>query len=69
MTETLTYRVDGMSCNHCVVAVTGEVGRVPGVSAVDVDLETKLVTVSGAGVDQAAVVDAIDEAGYDAVPL
>ena len=30
MTETLTYRVDGMSCNHCVVAVSGEVGRVAG---------------------------------------
>ena len=63
-----TYRVDGMSCNHCVVAVSGEVGRVAGVSSVDVDLETKLVRVSGAGFDDAAVVAAIDEAGYDAVP-
>lgn len=69
MAETLTYRVDEMSCNHCVVAVSGEVGRVPGVSSVDVDLETKLVRVNGAGVDHAAVVEAIDEAGYDAVPL
>ena len=69
MTDSLTYRVDGMSCNHCVVAVSGEVGRVPGVSAVDVDLETKLVRVTGADVDRAAVVEAIDEAGYDAVPL
>jgi copper chaperone CopZ len=62
-----TYRVDGMTCEHCRVAVTGEVGRVPGVAAVDVDLETKLVRVEGAGVDPAAVVAAIDEAGYDAV--
>ena len=68
MNEQLTYRVDGMNCNHCVVAVSGEVGRVAGVSSVDVDLETKLVRVSGAGVDQAAVVAAIDEAGYDAEP-
>ena len=68
MNEQLTYRVDGMNCNHCVVAVRGEVGRVAGVSSVDVDLETKLVRVSGAGVDQAAVVAAIDEAGYDAEP-
>ncbi|RKQ92927.1 copper chaperone CopZ [Solirubrobacter pauli] len=68
MTETLTYRVDAMSCNHCVVAVSGEVGRVPGVRSVDVDLETKLVRVDGAGVDGAAVVAAIDEAGYDAEP-
>ena len=65
---TLTYRVDGMSCEHCKVAVTGEVGGVAGVSAVDVDLGTKLVRVSGTGIDDAAVVAAIDEAGYDAVP-
>jgi len=63
-----TYRVDGMSCNHCVVAVSGEVGRVAGVSSVDVDLDTKLVRVSGTSFDDAAVVAAIDEAGYDAVP-
>ena len=68
MSDQLTYRVDGMNCNHCVVAVSGEVGRVPGVSSVDVDLDTKLVRVEGAGVDRAAVVAAIDEAGYDAVP-
>jgi len=65
--EHLTYRVDGMSCEHCVVAVTGEVGDVAGVTAVDVDLAAKLVTVSGAAIDDAAVVAAIDEAGYDAV--
>jgi copper chaperone len=64
---TLIYRVDGMSCEHCVVAVTSEVGDVAGVQAVDVDLETKLVRVSGAAIDGTAVVAAIDEAGYDAV--
>jgi copper chaperone len=64
---TLIYRVDGMSCEHCVVAVTGEVGDVAGVQGVDVDLKTKLVRVSGAGIDDSAVVAAIDEAGYDAV--
>ena len=64
---TLNYRVDGMSCEHCVVAVTSEVGDVAGVQAVDVDLETKLVRVSGAAIDESAVVAAIDEAGYDAV--
>ena len=65
---TLTYRVDGMSCEHCKVAVTDEVGVLAGVSSVDVDLGTKLVRVSGAAIDDAAVVAAIDEAGYDAVP-
>jgi copper chaperone CopZ len=61
------YRVDGMTCDHCRVAVTSEVSRIPGVAAVDVDLDTKLVRVEGADVDPAAVVAAIDEAGYDAV--
>ena len=64
---TLTYRVDGMSCEHCRIAVTGEVGDVAGVSAVDVDLDTKLVRVTGVGLDDGALVAAIDEAGYDAV--
>jgi copper chaperone len=66
-TQQLTYVVAGMSCDHCKVAVTEEVTQVAGVSAVDVDLDTKLVRVSGSNVDAAAVVAAIDEAGYDAV--
>ncbi len=61
------YRVPDLSCAHCVTAVTDEVSKVQGVAAVDVDLETKLVAVSGIDVDDAAVVAAIDEAGYDAV--
>ena len=60
------YLVPGMSCSHCVVAVTEEVSRVDGVAAVDVELATKVVLVRGAGVDDDAVVAAIDEAGYDA---
>jgi copper chaperone len=64
----LTYRVDGMSCEHCKAAVTSEVSSVAGVTVVDVDLESKLVRVDGEGVDPDAVVAAIDEAGYDAVP-
>ncbi|HEX6020801.1 MAG TPA: cation transporter [Solirubrobacter sp.] len=64
----LTYRVEGMSCEHCRAAVSSEVGRVAGVREVDVDLDTKLVRVEGTDVDAAAVVAAIDEAGYDAVP-
>jgi copper chaperone len=63
----LTYVVEGMTCSHCKVAVTQEVTKVAGVTAVDVDLESKLVRVEGSDVDAAAVVAAIDEAGYDAV--
>ncbi len=56
--------VPGMSCGHCKAAVTAEVSAVPGVSRVDVDLDTKLVTVHGTDVSRDAVVAAIDEAGY-----
>jgi copper chaperone len=63
----LTYVVAGMTCSHCLAAVTGEVTKVAGVSAVNVDLETKRVHVHGSDVEPAAVVAAIDEAGYDAV--
>jgi copper chaperone len=66
-TAELTYLVPDMTCEHCRVAVREEVSRVAGVAAVDVDLDTKRVRVRGAGVDDAAVVAAIDEAGYDAV--
>jgi copper chaperone len=62
-----TYRVAGMSCDHCKASVTEELSRVEGVAAVDVDLETKLVRVRGTALDDAALVAAIDEAGYDAV--
>jgi copper chaperone len=62
-----TYLVPGMTCDHCKTAVSQEVGQVAGVDAVQVDLDAKLVRVRGTGVDAAAVVAAIDEAGYDAV--
>jgi copper chaperone len=63
----LTFLAPGMTCEHCKLAVTEEVQRVAGVVSVAVDLDTKLVRVLGSGVDEAAVVAAIDEAGYDAV--
>lgn len=63
--EQLTYLVPEMSCGHCRAAITAEVESVAGVIAVEVDLESKRVTVAGAGVDDAAVRAAIDEAGYD----
>jgi copper chaperone len=65
-TEQLTYSVPGMSCGHCRTAITAEVEQVAGVASVDVDLDAKTVTVAGAELDDAAIVAAIDEAGYDA---
>ena len=63
-----TYAVAGMTCDHCVNAVTGELTRLPGVKAVAVDLTEGLVTVDSAGpLDDAAVREAVDEAGYTLV--
>ena len=62
---TTSYTVVGMTCGHCVNAVTEEVSAVPGVSTVDVDLESGGLTVSSdAPVDEAAVRAAVEEAGY-----
>jgi copper chaperone CopZ len=66
MTNTLTYTVPGMHCGHCKAAVTEEVSQVEGVASVDIDLETKLVVVTGEGLDEGSIRAAIDEAGYEA---
>lgn len=62
-----TYIVEGMTCDHCVNAVRTEVGGVAGISNVEVDLDTKLVQVTGDDIDDAAVFAAVEEAGYEAV--
>lgn len=60
-----TYTVQGMTCAHCVKAMTEEVGRVDGVRDVAVDLATGRVTVtSDEPVAEDAVRAAVDEAGY-----
>jgi copper chaperone len=65
---TRTYTVTGMTCSHCVAAVAEEVGEVAGVGEVSVDLDTGRVTVSADGdVDDAAVREAVEEAGYEVV--
>ena len=63
---TAIYTVSGMTCGHCVSAVTEEVTAVPGVTDVDVDLASGRLTVtSDAPVDESAVRAAVDEAGYE----
>ena len=66
MSESVTYRVPGMTCEHCKAAVTEELSAATGVESVAVDLEAKLVQVNGAPLDDAALRAAIDEAGYEA---
>ncbi|MFC3987652.1 heavy-metal-associated domain-containing protein [Actinoplanes siamensis] len=63
---TQTYTVTGMTCSHCVSSVSAEVGAIPGVTDVQVDLASGTVTVnSDQPVDETAVAAAVDEAGYE----
>ena len=62
-----TYTVKGMTFDHCRASVTEEVGRVTGVAGVEIDLPTGRLTVSGRDFSDAAVHDAVDEAGYELV--
>jgi copper chaperone len=64
--ETRIYTVPDVHCEHCVASIREEVSEVAGVEAVDVDLQSKLVTVRGSELDDAALRAAIEEAGYDA---
>lgn len=62
---TTTFHVQGMTCGHCVAAVREEIGRLAGVSDVEVDLATGRVDVtSETPVPRSSVADAVDEAGY-----
>ena len=63
--ETHIYTVPGMHCGHCQAAVSEELEGVPGVESVQVDLESKLVTVTGEALNDAALCAAISEAGYE----
>jgi len=66
--STTIWTVQGMTCGHCVAAVTEEIAAIPGVSAVAVDLTSGLVTVTAdADPSPDAVAAAVDEAGYTLV--
>jgi len=66
VSDTLTYTVPDMSCEHCRAAITEELTSTAGVESVDVDLKAKLVTVAGGPLDDAILRAAISEAGYEA---
>jgi copper chaperone len=64
--STATYTVKGMTCGHCVSSVKEEVGEVPGVTGVEVDLASGLLTVGSEGpIDEAKIVAAVKGAGYE----
>lgn len=62
-----TYTIKGMTCDHCRASVTEEVKQIPEVAAIDVDLQTGRLTVSGRDFSDDAIRDAVDEAGYELV--
>ncbi|MEV7289585.1 heavy-metal-associated domain-containing protein [Streptomyces sp. NPDC093252] len=63
---TTVYQVTGMTCGHCEGAVTEEISRLTGVSAVQAVASSGVVTVvSAAPLDEDAVRAAVDEAGYE----
>ncbi|UDY37862.1 heavy-metal-associated domain-containing protein [Dermatobacter hominis] len=62
---TTTFSVRGMTCGHCVAAVRDELGRIDGVTGVDVDLDSGAVALTSTGpVTADAIAAAVDEAGY-----
>jgi copper ion binding protein len=68
MSTTTTFTVTGMTCSHCLAAVTEEVSKIENVEAVEIDLPTGAVTVTSDGpVDAEAFASAVDEAGYEVV--
>ena len=66
MNETVTYTVPAIHCDHCAMSIREEVSEVEGVEEVAVDLEAKVVTVSGHELEDTALRAAIREAGYEA---
>jgi copper chaperone len=66
MTEHI-YTVEGMTCAHCVAAVTEEVSRIPGADHVEVDLDSGRLAVSGETIGTDEVRAAVEEAGYSLV--
>jgi copper chaperone len=64
--ETRSILVSGMSCDHCAKAVRAEVGRLPGVTEVDVDVAAGTVRISAEPMPgDAALRQAVEEAGYE----
>ena len=66
--STNQYQVTGMSCGHCENAIRAEVSQIPGVTNIEVSADTGRLAVTVDGqIDDAAVVAAVSEAGYEAV--
>lgn len=66
--STTTYSVTGMTCGHCEGSVRSEVAKLDGVTDIEVSAATGSLSVTSiTELDDAAVLAAVDEAGYSAV--
>jgi copper chaperone len=66
MAQTIELNVTGMTCDHCVHAVTSAVKDVDGVAEAEVSLENKSALIKGDGIDLQKIFEAIEEEGYAA---
>ncbi len=66
MSDTVTYSVPAIHCDHCAMSIAEEVSEVEGVEGVEVDLDSKVVTIRGRELEDGALRAAIVEAGYEA---
>lgn len=66
MAETIELQVTGMTCDHCVNAVTGALKEVPGVTDAQVSLAENSAVIKGDGIDIQKAIEAIEEEGYEA---
>ena len=63
--ETMTMRIDGMSCGHCVKAVRDALGDVPGVQVRQVDVGSATVAYDPSVARPEQVAEAVRDAGYE----
>jgi copper chaperone len=66
VSETISYTVPKIHCAHCAESIKEEVSAVAGVEAVEVDVDSKVVTIGGEALSDNALRAAIREAGYEA---
>ena len=66
MSETVTYSVPAIHCAHCGMSIKEEVSEVEGVEDVDVDIDSRIVTIRGRELSDEKLRAAIEEAGYEA---
>lgn len=69
MAQKIEFNITGMTCDHCVHAVTNAIKETPGVTDAIVSLADKKATVTGDAIDVAAIVAAVEEEGYEAAAV